>query len=74
MRRRGEQRLFRNKDENLKQLNNRLRVKRHRLKIKKLLQEPVFIEENGIKSDYELLREKNIEELERLKKDSGLFD
>ena len=74
MRRRGEQRLFRNKDENLRQLNNRLRVKRHRLKIKKLLQEPVIIEENGIKSDYELLREKNIEELERLKKDSGLFD
>ena len=74
MKRRGEQRLFRNKDENIKQLNNRLRVKRHRLKIKKLLQEPVIIEETGIKSDYELLREKNIEEFERLKKDSGLFD
>ena len=74
MERRGERRLFRKKQESLKQLNNRLRVKKHRLKIKKLLQEPVVIEENCIKSDYELLREKNIEEFERLKKDSGLFD
>ena len=73
MKRKGEKRSFRKSDENMKQLNNRLRVKRHRQKIKKLLQKPVIIEENGLKSDYELLREKNIEELERLKKESGLF-
>ena len=73
MKRKGEKRSFRKSDENMKQLNNRLRVKRHRQKIKKLLQKPVIIEENGSKSDYELLREKNMEELERLKKESGLF-
>ena len=73
MKRKGEKRSFRKSDENMKQLNNRLRVKRHRQKIKKLLQKPVIIEENGLKSDYELLREKNMEELERLKKESGLF-
>ena len=36
MERKGERRLFRKKQESLKQLNNRLRVKRHRLKIKKM--------------------------------------
>ena len=74
MERRGERRLFRKKQESLKQLNNRLRVKKHRLKIKKLLQEPVVMKEDGKKSDYELLREQNIKELDKLKKESGLFD
>ena len=74
MERRGERRLFRKKQESLKQLNNRLRVKRHRLKIKKMLQEPVVIEEDGKMSDYELLREQNIKEFDKLKKESGLFD
>ena len=74
MERKGERRLFRKKQESLKQLNNRLRVKRHRLKIKKLLQEPVVIEEDGKMSDYELLREQNIKEFDKLKKESGLFD
>ena len=53
---------------------NRNRVKKHRLKVKKLLQEPVIIKDYGPKGDYELLREKNIRELEKLKKDSGMFD
>ena len=74
MERKGERRLFRKKQESLKQLNNRLRVKRHRLKIKKMLQEPVVIEEDGKMSDYELLREQNIKEFDKLKKESGLFD
>ena len=42
--------------------------------VKKLLQDPVFIDDYGPKGDYELLREKNIRELERLKKESGLFN
>ena len=53
---------------------NRVRVNRHRMKVKKLLQDPVFIDDYGPKGDYELLREKNIRELERLKKESGLFN
>ena len=44
------------------------------MKIKKMLQDPVVIEEYGEKGAYELLRERNIQELESLKKDSGLFD
>ena len=60
------------KDE-LKRMN-RMRVKKHRMKIKKCLQEPVIIEECSKKGEYELLREKNIREFERLKKKSGLFD
>ena len=59
--------------ENLKRMN-RIRVNRHRQKMKKLLEEPVLIEENGEKCEYEKLREKNIQEFERLKKQSGLFD
>ena len=74
MERKGERRLFRKKQESVKQLNNRLRVRKHRLKIKKLLQEPVVIEEDGKMSDYELLREQNIKEFNKLKKESGLFD
>ena len=53
---------------------NRIRVKRHRMKVMKLLKEPVIIEDCGSKGEYELLREKNIREFEKLKKDSGLFD
>ena len=52
---------------------NRIRVERHRLKVKRMVQEPVFIENNGEKGAYELLREKNIKEFEILKKKSGLF-
>ena len=59
--------------ENLKRIN-RIRVNRHRQKMKMLLEEPVIIEENGEKCEYEKLREKNIQEFERLKKQSGLFD
>ena len=53
---------------------NRIRVERHRLKIKKLLQDPVIIEYYGEKSQYELVREKNIREREKMMKKSGLFD
>ena len=53
---------------------NKNRVKRHRMKVEQLLKEPVIIKDYGPKGEYELLREKNIRELERLKKDSGLFD
>ena len=53
---------------------NRKRVQKHRQKVKKMLEEPVIIQDYGKKSDYELLRDKNIEELKRLKKESGLFD
>ena len=53
---------------------NRIRVQRHRKKVKKMLQEPVILEENSEKGPYELLRENNIKEFERLKKASGLFD
>ena len=59
--------------ENLKRMN-RIRVNRHREKVKKLLEEPVIIEEKGEKCEYEKLRERNIREFERLKKESGLFD
>ena len=57
----------------LKQLN-KLRVLRHRKKVKKMLLEPLIIEKAEEKSEYELLRERNIQELERKKKESGLFD
>ena len=59
--------------EELKRMN-RIRVERHRMKVKKMLQEPIIIKEYGQKGDYELLRERNIQEFERLKKESGLFD
>ena len=59
--------------ENLKRLN-RMRVEKHREKIKKMLKEPVIIKDYGLKGEYELLRERNIKEFEMLKKDSGLFD
>ena len=53
---------------------NRLRVQRHRMKLKKMLQDPIIIKDCGQKGEYELLREKNIQEFEMLKKKSGLFD
>merc|ERR1711983_8733 len=53
---------------------NKLRVERHRSKVKKKLLEPLIIENNEKKSEYELLRDRNIEEFERKKKESGLFD
>ena len=52
---------------------NRIRVARHRMKVKRMLQEPIIIDNYGQKGAYELLREKNIEEFEKLKKESGLF-
>ena len=39
-----------------------------------MLLEPLIIEKAEEKSEYELLRERNILELERKKKESGLFD
>ena len=53
---------------------NRIRVERHRMKVKRMLQEPILIEAFQEKGAYELLREKNIQEFEKMKKDSGLFD
>ena len=61
------------KKQRLKVLN-KLRVERHRSRVKKKLLEPLIIENNEKKSEYELLREKNIEEFERKKKEAGLFD
>ena len=61
------------RQEELKRMN-RMRVERHRKKIKKKLLEPITLERYGEKGEYELLREKNIQEFERLKKESGLFD
>ena len=60
------------KKEKMKKMNQ-IRVERHRKKIKKLLNESVIVENYGEKGEYELLREKNIQEFERLKKESGLF-
>ena len=61
------------KKEELKK-KNKIRVQRHRKKVKEKLQEPVILEDNSEKGAYELLRENNIQEFERLKKASGLFD
>ena len=58
--------------ERLKRMN-RNRVNKYRLKKKRLLEEPVIIEDYGEKGAYELLRESNIREFERLKQESGLF-
>ena len=52
---------------------NKIRVERHREKIRKMLQAPIIVENYGEKGEYELLREKNIQEFERLKEESGLF-
>ena len=52
---------------------NRIRVERRRKKVKRMLQEPIIIENYGEKGAYELLWDKNIEEVEKLKKESGLF-
>ena len=57
-----------------KKRKNRNRVEKHRLKIKNMLQDPVIIENYGEKSEYELLRERNILERETMMKESGLFD
>ena len=62
-----------NKKEKLKSMN-RIRVQRYRRKVKKMLQEPLILDDNSHKGPYELLREKNIREFEKLKKESGLFD
>ena len=59
--------------EELKRMN-RIRVERHRMKVKKMLQEPIVINDHGEKGEYELIRERNIKEFEMLKKKSGLFD
>ena len=59
--------------ENLKRMN-RVRVQRHRLKVKKIIEEPVIIDSYGKKGEYEMIRERNIRELEKLKQESGLFD
>ena len=64
---------YQERKEYLKKMN-RMRVERHRKKVKKMLQEPVIIKDYGEKGEYELLRERNIEEFERLKNKSGLFD
>ena len=61
------------REEKLKKMNQ-IRVRRHREKIKKMLKEPIILEDYGEKGEYELLREKNIQEFEKLKKESGLFD
>ena len=58
--------------EELKRMN-KIRVQRHRMKVKRMLQEPITIGDYGEKGPYELLREKNIQEFEKLKRDSGLF-
>ena len=58
--------------EELKRMN-RIRVDKHRKKAKRILQEPVIIEDYGEKGAYEILRDKNIQEFEKMKKESGLF-
>ena len=66
-------RTFRKSNDRNREMN-RKRLQKHRQKVKKMLEEPVIIQDYGKKSDYELLRDKNIEELKRLKKESTLFD
>ena len=61
------------KKEKMKRMNQ-IRVARHREKVKKMLKEPVTIESYGEKGEYELLRERNMQEFERLKEESGLFN
>ena len=51
--------------ENLKRMN-RIRVERHREKVKKMLKEPIIIKDYGEKGEYELLRDRNIEEFKRV--------
>ena len=48
-------------------------VRRHREKVKAKLQVPVEMPDYEI-SEYELMRQKNIEEIEKMKKAIGLFD
>ena len=66
------------KKENAEKLKERRKknaesVKRHREKVKAKLQVPVKMPASE-KSEYELIREKNIEEIEMMKKAIGLFD
>ena len=66
------------KKENAEKLKERRKknaesVKRHREKVKAKLQVPVKMPAYE-KSEYELIREKNIEEIEMMKKAIGLFD
>ena len=58
--------------EELKRMN-RIRVEKHRKKVKRMLQEPIIIEDYGERGAYEILRDKNIQEFEKMKKESGLF-
>ena len=62
--------------EQLKQLRNE-RLKKRRLKIREQLNEPIVLEEEFEKGWYELMRDRNIEERERMMKEAeerGDFD
>ena len=48
--------------------------KKHREKVKAKLQVPVKEMPDYEMSEYELMRQKNIEEMEKMKKAIGLFD
>ena len=52
---------------------NAERVRRHREKVKAKLEVPVKMPDYEL-SEYELMRQKNIEEIEKMKKEIGLFD
>ena len=56
-----------------KRKQNAESVRRHREKVKAKLQVPVEMPDYEI-SEYELMRQKNIEEIEKMKKAIGLFD
>ena len=49
-------------------------MKEYYQKKKEALQQPIVMDNQGEKSEYEKLRDKRIEEFEMLKKASGLFD
>ena len=49
-------------------------AKKHREKVKAKLQVPVEEMPDYEMSEYELMRQKNIEEMEKMKKAIGLFD
>ena len=49
-------------------------MKEYHRKKKEALKQPIEMEENREKGEYEKLRDKTLEEFERLKKESGLFD
>ena len=56
-----------------KRKQNAESVRRHREKVKAELQVPVEMPDYEL-SEYELMRQKNIEEIEKMKKAIGLFD